>query len=229
MEKLRYLYQDQEIFAVEKPPGTHSVRLATGGGRSIADLLLEERPELSQVGAPKIDAGLVMRLDLHTSGILLGAKTASMWSILRDMIARGALDKRYTAYLEGHITTTTTVTTFIGSPHRGAKKMKVYQSEPPKSARALQGTTTFVPLAYDEDRDLTTVEAHASPARRHQIRIHARHIGHPLVGDSLYGSTRTLSQELAQHRDFMLHASYLAFDHPISGERVAVASDACVG
>jgi len=208
---------------VYKPAGIHSVRLpSSSGGVSLADLLLRDDPTLSKIGAEEVDAGLVMRLDLSTSGILLGAKTEEMWRTLHDMIASGDVDKHYIAQLEGELADPATIESYIGSPHRGAKKMKVYEKKPAKSARALQGTTQFVPLSYDHNIDITTVKAIASPARRHQIRVHASYIGHPLVGDTLYGSTRPLVAVDPEERAFFLHAAFLSFTHPLTAERVTV-------
>jgi 23S rRNA pseudouridine1911/1915/1917 synthase len=128
------------------------------------------------------------------------------------MILAGAVEKVYLAFLQGQLTQPHTVTTFIGSPNRGAKKMKVYERTPPKSARALEGRTTFRPVQYDSGG--TWVEVSASPARRHQVRVHAAYLGYPLVGDTLYGATKELPPEVAAEREFVLHAARARFEHP---------------
>lgn len=222
MSPLSYLYRDTEIFAINKPAGIHSVRAGSSGGSSIADLLLAESPSLATVGTPGTDAGLVTRLDYSTSGILLGAYSSSMWNTLHEMIARGEIEKRYTACVEGHFPEHHSVTTYIGSPHRGARKMKIYEKKPSKAARALEGTSHFKLIAYDQTADSSRVEIAASPARRHQIRVHAAYLGHPLVGDSLYGSSRALSADYGAARDFFLHAHRVNFHHPSSGESLVI-------
>jgi 23S rRNA-/tRNA-specific pseudouridylate synthase len=231
MSALSYLYRDNEIFAVDKPAGVHSVRAgSTGGssgGSSIADLLLAEDASLAQVGRPGTDAGLVTRLDHSTSGVLLGAHTPSIWDTLHEMIARGEIDKRYVACVEGHFPESQSVTTYIGSPNRGARKMKIYEKKPSKAARALEGTSHFTLISYDHALDCSLVEVAASPARRHQIRIHAAYLGHRLVGDSLYGSTRALPSHYGGEREFFLHAHRVSFRHPSSGQSVVVESPYC--
>ena len=224
MTTLSYLYRDNEIFAVEKPTGVHSVRAGSSGGSSIADLLLAEDPSLAEVGTPGTDAGLVTRLDLSTSGILLGAYTQSLWEVLHEMITRGEIDKRYVACVEGQFPQHHSVTTYIGSPHRGARKMKIYEKKPSKAARALEGTSHFTLISYDETTKSSLVEVAASPARRHQIRIHAAYLGYPLVGDSLYGSTRSLSLHYGIGREFFLHAHRVSFCHPSTGQSVVIES-----
>ncbi len=224
MTTLSYLYRDNEIFAVEKPAGIHSVRAGFSGGASIADLLLAEDASLDKVGTPGTDAGLVTRLDLSTSGVLLGAYTQSMWEVLHEMIARGEVDKRYVACVDGHFPEHQTVTTYIGSPHRGAQKMKIYEKKPSKAARALEGTSHFTLISYDQIANCSLVEVSASPARRHQIRIHAAYLGHPLVGDSLYGSTRSSSLHYAAGREFFLHAHRVSFRHPSTDQGIVIDS-----
>jgi 23S rRNA pseudouridine1911/1915/1917 synthase len=224
MSTLSYLYRDNEIFAVAKPAGIHSVRAGSSGGASVADLLLADEPLLAQVGTSGIDAGLVTRLDYSTSGVLLGALSSSMWDILHDMITRGDINKRYVACLEGRFPQQHSVTTYIGSPNRGAHKMKIYEKKPSKAARALEGSSHFTLISYDQTTDCSLVEISASPARRHQIRIHAAYLGHPLAGDSLYGSTRTLSLNYGAGRDFFLHAHRVSFRHPWTDQSIEIES-----
>lgn len=224
MTSLEYLYRDNDIFAVYKPAGIHSVRAGLSGGPSIADSLLAEAPSLAEVGTTGVDAGLVTRLDRSTSGILLGAFSPTVWSLLHQQVLAGEIEKRYVAYVQGRFPDQHSITSFIGSPHRGAKKMKIYERKPAKSARALEGTSHCRLLSYDARLDISLVEITASPARRHQIRAHAAYLGHPLVGDSLYGSHRALPLVLREQRDFFLHAYRITLTHPITAVSVTVES-----
>jgi len=222
---LTFFYNDDDVFAVYKPAGMHSVKIPEEGGHSLADDLLEYDPQLAHASRSELDGGLVQRLDFGTSGVLLGAKNRPMWDTLYGALSEGKVEKSYVALLEGQLSETTTVSTFIGSPHRGAKKMKIYSRPPSPPVRALPGTTTFRPLHYLAPFDITVVQAEASPARRHQVRAHAVHIDHPLVGDLLYGSRRTVGALCVTPREFFLHAWRLSFPHPRTGERIQVESD----
>lgn len=224
MASLQYLYNSGAVFAVYKPAGVHSVQLPDGGGDSIAALLIESRPQLAGAGKSPYDGGLVQRLDFSTSGVLLGASTPEAWSALFEQLSHGGVLKEYLACVEGRLTKEESVASFIGSPNRGAKKMHSYQKDPGAKARALFGTTRFKPLSYDQERNVSLVVAAASPARRHQVRLHANAIGHPLVGDSLYGSTTTLGEIAPAARDFFLHSWLVEFTHPETGARVTVKS-----
>jgi 23S rRNA pseudouridine1911/1915/1917 synthase len=225
MSNLTFLYDDEDLFAVYKPAGLHSVRIPEDGSYSLADELLELNPKLAQASRSPLDGGLVQRLDFGTSGVLLGAKSRTIWDNLYSALSEGKIKKSYVALVEGAISQDLTVTTFIGSPHRGAKKMKIYSRPPSPPVRALPGSTIFRSLRYLEPFDITLIQAEASPARRHQVRAHAAHSDHPLVGDLLYGSKRSLGALCATPREFFLHAWTLAFNHPRTGQLIEVQSD----
>jgi 23S rRNA-/tRNA-specific pseudouridylate synthase len=222
---LLFLYDDDDIFAVYKPAGMHSVKIPGEGGHSLADELLECNPGFGDASRSVFDGGLVQRLDFGTSGVLLGAKSRAMWDALYAALGEGKVAKSYVALVEGRLAKEETISTFIGSPHRGAKKMKIYSRPPSPPVRALPGTTIYRPLQYLEPFDITVVQAQASPARRHQVRAHAAHMDHPLVGDTLYGSRRSVGALCAMPRDFFLHAWRLSFTHPRTGKQIDVESD----
>jgi 23S rRNA pseudouridine1911/1915/1917 synthase len=225
VEGIKYLYNSGAVFAVYKPAGVHSVQLPDGrGGDSVAALLVENRPQLASAGKSPEDAGLVHRLDFSTSGVLLGASTREAWQALFDQVSQGGVLKEYLACVEGRLESEQEISSFIGSPNRGAKKMRSYPKDPGLKARALFGTTLFKPISYDSARNISLVAAVASPARRHQIRLHASTLGHPLVGDSLYGSTTSLGGLAPTPRDFFLHSWLVEFAHPETGVAVTVKS-----
>jgi 23S rRNA pseudouridine1911/1915/1917 synthase len=222
---IEFLYRDQHLFAINKPASIHSVRLTNGGALSLADMLLSQHPELAQASRSTGDAGLVQRLDFDTSGVILGATSRQVWEQLHAALLEGRVKKSYTALVHGEFKAHTNLTTHIGSPYRGAKKVKIYTSPPPASCRALLGTTKFAPIRYFPNLNMSLVSASASPARRHQIRAHAAHLGHPLVGDTLYGTKQTLPLALCtDKRSFILHASELILTHPQSGEILRIES-----
>ena len=225
MEQPHYIYRHEGVFAVYKPPGVHSVRLPGGaGGESVADALLAQSPELAGAGRSPEDGGLVHRLDRDTSGILLGASTRLCWDKLFEESSEGRVRREYVACVEGDVRAPCEVSSFIGSPHRGAQKMKSYAKDPGARGRALLGSTSFAPLSFDPSRNVSLVVAVASPARRHQIRLHAASQGFALVGDKLYGSAQELGAIARASRDFFLHSWRVAFAHPITGERVTLES-----
>lgn len=162
--------------------------------------------------------GIVHRLDQDTSGLMLAAKDDDTQRALQDLIRLRTLDRRYIALVHGYIAMDEgTINTGIARSTRDRVKMAV--SDDPFARQAI---TTFRVLERFEarrgDEGYTLVECHLYTGRTHQIRVHMRHINHPLVGDPLYGkgSDRV---NLGLTRQF-LHSWRVRFDHPVTGEAI---------
>lgn len=219
-----FLLNDPELFAIAKPPGLHSVMQPLSDNLSVAKLLLEAHPAL-EAAAPKAgDAGLVNRLDYDTSGILLGAWNRGAWERLSTLLKSGGITKSYHVILEGKLASTERISGWIGSPYRRGSKVRVYSSDPPKSVRALPATSQISPVCYEQSADCTLALVDCAVARRHQVRAHCAALGHPLLGDELYGAARRLA-ELApaeESRGFFLHAGKAGFAHPVTHTPIAL-------
>lgn len=162
--------------------------------------------------------GIVHRLDRDTSGIMLAAKDDDTQRALQNLIRTRTLDRRYIALVHGEIVMDEgTINTGIARSTRDRVKMAV--SDDPFARQAI---TTFKVLERFEpvrgDEGYTLVECHLYTGRTHQIRVHMRHIHHPLVGDPLYGKGNE-HMNLDLDRQF-LHSWRVQFEHPITGERV---------
>lgn len=220
---LSILYEDEACVVVDKPSGLHSVTIRDGGP-SLAELLVARFPALAEVGGRTGEAGLVHRLDQETSGAIVAAKTQRAWETLREALQDGKITKSYLALVEGLLAEPRRVSSFIGSRYRGSKAVSVWSTKPRSARGALFGVTQFDPLGHENDQ--TLVRAFAPVARRHQVRAHAAHIGHPLVGDSLYGSERVLDfSSPGVETKFFLHCEEIAFLSP-SGTSVEVRAPA---
>lgn len=219
INKLKFLYNDDYIFAVEKPVNIHSVINNNSSELSIASLLLEEYPTLVSV-AKKEDAGLLNRLDFSTSGILLGAWKKEYWDKIHK--ENDNIKKTYLAVVEGKANNTT-IETFIGGAYRGSKKVRVYPiSKNPK--RALIGETKITLLSYNEEKNISLVSTTVFSAKRHQIRAHLAYLGHPLVGDTLYGATTHIADffKISNSIEFLLHNESLDFFNPLSKQQIKI-------
>ena len=165
--------------------------------------------------------GIVHRLDMETSGLMVAAKDDATQKALQDLIRLRVLDRRYVALVQGPIAHDEgTIETGIARSTRDRLRMAV--SDAPGAREAI---TTFRVLERFEagrrDDGYTLVECHLYTGRTHQIRVHMRHVGHPLVGDPLYGRG-DLRQNLGLDRQF-LHSWRIRFDHPATGETVKLA------
>ena len=162
--------------------------------------------------------GIVHRLDRDTSGLMLAAKDDDTQAALQNLIRTRTLDRRYIALTHGHIAMDEgTISTGIARSARDRQKMAV--SDDPFARQAI---TTFRVLerfdARRGDDGYTLVECHLYTGRTHQIRVHMRHIAHPLVGDPLYGRGGA-RENLGLTRQF-LHSWSVRFTHPVTGEEV---------
>ena len=213
----KIIHEDKHLLVLNKPSGIHSVRQKKSPHFSVAQWLIERNLEIEGVGKPG-DAGLVQRLDFDTSGLLIAAKSNSIWEAIHAAIMKGEVLKYYYCLIEGLLEEKNIfVDSFIGSPYRRGTKVKVYKTNPGKPHRALAAKTKFSFISSNQKSKISLLKVEASTARRHQIRAHAAAIGHPLIGDSLYGSSSDLDGYAG---GFYLQASFLSFKHPASGERL---------
>ena len=165
--------------------------------------------------------GIVHRLDMETSGLMLAAKDNATQKALQDLIRLRVLDRRYVTLVHGYIAHDEgTIETGIARSTRDRLRMAV--SHEPGAREAI---TTFRVLERFEagrrDDGYTLLECHLYTGRTHQIRVHMRHIGHPCVGDPLYGKG-DLRANHGLTRQF-LHSWHVRFDHPITGEVIELA------
>lgn len=164
--------------------------------------------------------GIVHRLDMDTSGLMLAAKDDEVQKALQDLIRMRVLDRRYITLVHGYVAPDEgTITTGIARSTRDRLRMMV--SDDPMAREAI---TTFRTLERFEagrrDEGYSLLECHLYTGRTHQIRVHMRHIAHPCVGDQLYGRGH-YQDNLCLARQF-LHSWHVAFDHPVTGEHISL-------
>lgn len=218
---LDIVWEDADLAVVNKPAGM--VVHPAPGHRSgtLVNALLYRMPDIEGVGG-RLRPGIVHRLDRDTSGLLVVAKTDRAHRALADALRRRRVKRLYVAAAWGHLDESPlTIDAPIGRDRRDRKRMAVVED----GRHAL----TRVKVREQWERaDLLDVAL--KTGRTHQIRVHLAHIGHPVVGDPVYGEGwvrgmggpgRRWAVELDRRvpRQF-LHATQLVFDHPVSGERM---------
>ena len=215
---LSVLHEDADVVVIDKPAG---LIVHPGAGRStgtLAHRLLDRYPEMAGVGGPG-RPGIVHRLDQGTSGVLLVARTPAAYARLARAFAAREVKKLYLGIAYGALSPPQgTIAAPIGRHPQRRKEMSVRPGG--RSAR-----TDYRTLAARAG--LSLLELDLATGRTHQIRVHLKHAGHPLVGDPVYGEARWKGfprPVQAWLRDFprpALHAWRLAFRHPGTGEILA--------
>ena len=203
-------FEDTHLLVIAKPAGmiTHPTELRRTG--TLVNRLLGMGIALSGAGGT-LRPGIVHRLDAGTSGLMLVAKTDEAHEALSGMMRRHEVDRRYLALVRGLVEHDTFA---VDAPlGRRAERIVVDHSE---GRPAETGFEVRERLAR-----ATLLEAAPRTGRTHQIRVHLRAIGHPILGDRAYGGGGDDATALGLDRPF-LHSWRIAFDHPLTGERVEV-------
>jgi len=206
---LDVVYEDDDVIVVNKPTGL-VVHPAPGhpDGTLVNALLHHCGDSLSGVGGEK-RPGIVHRIDRDTSGLIIAAKNDAAHLGLSAQLADHTLSRTYECLVAGNLREDSgTVDAPIGRHHTDRKKMAVTQRN---SRHAV--THWEVIARY---RGVTHVRCRLETGRTHQIRVHMAHIGHPILGDTVYGAKKAVPGLTGQ----CLHAAALRFIHPRTGEAV---------
>lgn len=204
------VYEDKDIAVVNKPQGM-TVHMGNGNADgTLVNALLFRLDSLSGINGV-IRPGIVHRIDKDTSGLLVVAKNDAAHLSLSKQIEEKSCKRTYLALLEGNLKTDKgTVTTYIGRDNKDRIKMAVV--EPDKGKLAITDYT--VVKRYKEGYTLCRFDLHTG--RTHQIRVHAKYLGHPVVGDPVYG----IKKQKFNLNGQLLHAARLELNHPSTGERM---------
>ncbi len=207
---LAIVYEDQDLLVVNKPAGM-VVHPARGhSGDTLLDMLLARYPEMGQFGDSE-RPGIVHRLDKDTSGLLIVAKNMRAQAALVEQMKQHAIIKRYLALVEGVVALDAgSIDAPIGRDPRYRQQMAI------TTASSREARTHFRVVQRFNRHTLLLLQLETG--RTHQIRVHLQAIGYPVVGDPVYGPTGK-HDTLQLSRQF-LHAYQLAFNHPITGQRI---------
>lgn len=200
---LTVLYADDAMLVLDKPAGLLSV---PGRGEDKQDCLSAR----AQRQFP--DALIVHRLDMATSGVMVLARSAAAQRSLNHAFASRTVTKRYIAIVDGHLASppetwgVIDLPIIVDWPNRPRRVIDHQQGKP--------SVTRWRVLSHNGPLDTTRVELEPVTGRSHQLRVHLLALGHPIVGDALYGSPRV--QAMANR--LLLHACSVELPHPVTTE-----------
>jgi 23S rRNA pseudouridine1911/1915/1917 synthase len=211
---VRIVHDDADIVVVDKPAGVAAHPSLGWDGPSVTEHLAAAGFRISTSGAAERQ-GVVQRLDVGTSGLMVVAKSEHAYTLLKRAFRDRTVDKVYHALVQG-----------FPDPHVGTIDAPIARHPGHDWKMAIVDGGRHSVTHYETlevFRGATLLEVHLETGRTHQIRVHAQAIGHPCVGDPLYGADPALAARLGLARQW-LHAVELGFDHPGSGDPVRFTS-----
>ena len=206
----KVVFQDEHLIVIDKPAGVAAHPSVGWDGPTVPGALLALGIQLSTSGAEERQ-GIVQRLDVGTSGLMVLAKSELSYSRLKQAFRDRAVHKVYHALVQGHPDPSAgTFDAPIGRHPKAEFKFQVHEDGKP-SVTHYQTLEAF--------RSASLLEIILETGRTHQIRVHFSAFRHPLVGDTMYGADPTLAKRLGLDHQW-LHAVRLGFEHPITGDKV---------
>lgn len=212
---LRVVYEDPDIVVVDKPAGVAAHPSPGWDGPTVLAGLLGAGHQVTTSGAAERQ-GIVHRLDVGTTGLMVVAKTEQAYSRLKRAFRDRRVDKRYHALVQGH-----------PDPLRGTIDAPIDRHPAGDGRFAVVAGGKPSRTHYDTIeafRAATLLSVDLETGRTHQIRVHMAAIRHPCVGDVLYGADPKLAERLGLKRQW-LHAVSLAFEHPVTGRPMEFSGD----
>ena len=214
VEGLRVVFEDDDLLVVDKPVGVAAHPSPGWAGPTVIGGLAAAGHRVSTSGAEERQ-GVVHRLDVGTSGLMVVAKSEHAYTVLKDAFRERTVDKRYHTLVQGHPDPLVgTVDAPIDRHPTSAYKFAVV-------AGGRESVTHYEVL--EAFRHASLLEVHLETGRTHQIRVHMAALKHPCVGDVTYGADPTLARRLGLERQW-LHAVRLSFAHPADGRWVSFES-----
>ena len=210
VEGLRVVHEDDHLIVVDKPVGVAAHPSPGWEGPTVIGGLAAAGHRISTSGSDERQ-GVVHRLDVGTSGLMVVAKSERAYTVLKDAFRERTVDKRYHALVQGH-----------PDPHTGTVDAPIdrHPTSAYKFAVVAGGRDSVTHYETIEAyRHATLLDIHLETGRTHQIRVHMAALKHPCVGDITYGADPTLAKKLGLERQW-LHAVRLSFAHPGDGSWV---------
>jgi 23S rRNA pseudouridine1911/1915/1917 synthase len=203
---LDVLVETDDFVIVQKPAGLPSHPLKEGETQTLAGALVARYPEMRGVGYSRREPGIVHRLDVDTSGVMLAARHARAFEALRGRLRAGEIEKRYLARCYGEVDAPRTIDLPLANDPRDRRKVRACTDTRESKRLGARPARTEI-LSSTPAAHGSLVEVRANHARRHQVRAHLAAIGHPLLGDTLYGGPA-----LKAPPHHLLQASFLGFE-----------------
>ena len=213
---VKIIFEDDNLLVVDKPAGMVVNRAETTRGEETVEDWLRQNFQFSIFNFQLLRSGIVHRLDKETSGLLLIAKTPEAFANLQSQFKNRQVKKKYLALVHGKVV-----------PEEGEIKAPIGRLPWNRERFGVvpggrEAVTKYKVVRYYGNGSwvFTLLELSPLTGRTHQIRVHLKYIGFPIVGDSFYAGRKRAREDRKFCPRVFLHASYLSFTHPESGEKL---------
>jgi len=216
------VYEDKDIIVLNKQAGISVHPSINEPAGTLANALIAKYPEIKDVGDPpspsatdgqviQLRPGIVHRLDKDTSGLLVVAKNQKTFEFLKKEWQEGKVIKKYFALVWGHPKEKGEIISELTRSLKDFRKRMIVRPEKQKD-KEIKGKMAITEYkVVKKFRDFSLIEVYPKTGRTHQIRVHLASLGHPVVGDKIYGKNKKKPEGLARQ---FLHAFYLKFSLP---------------
>jgi len=203
---MKIIYEDKDIIVIDKPANLTVHPIHSEQKNTLVNELLAYYPEIENIGDDILRPGIVHRLDKDTSGLIVIAKNNKTFEYLKKQFQQRKVEKKYLALVHGKVKDKKgTITKSISLSKKDHKKRSALLDNKSKPA-----WTEY--KVIEDFKNYTLLEVYPKTGRTHQIRIHLKSIGHPIVGDKQYKFKRQISPKKLTRQ--FLHAEYLKFKMP---------------
>jgi len=215
------IYQDENTMVLDKPAGWIVNEADTTTKQPVVQKWLKDNFKYPIVNSKLLRSGIVHRLDKETSGVLLVAKTKNAFENLQAQFKEREVEKKYVALVHGRV-----------EPKEGTIEVPVGRLPWRRDRFGVlpggrEATTGYKAIRYYDSKEakFTFLELAPKTGRTHQIRIHLKYIGHPIVGDEFYAGRKTARNDRKWCTRLFLHASQISFFHPESNQKVTFSTN----
>ncbi|ERT56672.1 23S rRNA pseudouridine1911/1915/1917 synthase [Peptoniphilus koenoeneniae] len=208
---LNIKYEDEDLLVISKDQNMVVHPGAGNSNNTLVNALIYRYPQIVNVGDEE-RPGIVHRLDKDTSGLMMVAKTQRAYESLVNQFKDSLVEKKYLAIVEGKIESEIYIDEPIGRDQRNRIKFTV------TNINSKEARTLLKPIKIFDN--YTLVDIKLETGRTHQIRVHMRYIGHPILGDLIYGNKNKFKIDKQ-----MLHSYSLTFKHPFTNQKIKIIDD----